>query len=285
MKFHPLIQCKALVSETVLQARRKKVLISLFVFVTLILVAYTLLVRVTIGEVDPSEVLISSPLFGIGVETVKIKEFADVMFAGFVLGPLTVVGFFLFILSFAGFIPENLRKGSADLLLSKPVPKWLVLLTKIFVIDFLGCLIAAYFFFGVLIIVWAKCGLYATEFIPYFLFVLLLYQPIVALISIFSVLSRSTVLVVIGSFAVYFLSMGLMPLKRIAFAFDPKWLSQLTQGLYSILPKFPEMISEILKSSVKMNNIETAPFKSSLIFSVVVILLSVFIFYRRTYTN
>ncbi|MFA4987158.1 MAG: ABC transporter permease subunit [Candidatus Brocadiia bacterium] len=279
-----ILQICALAWDTLLQARRRWVLISLFILATLVLAFYAFAVSVERGGVDSEQLKVTFPFAHLASE-MSPESFAHGMVM-FVLGTNTFLGLFFFILAFAGFIPESIQKGSADLLLSKPVPRWLVISVKMVSISLIASLIASYFFFGALVIVWAKSGYFAGEMIPAFLLSILLFQPMVPLMALVGVASRSTPLAVVASIGAYIISALAFGAKRVDFSFTYEWIGGMMKGLYYGFPQLVGMQQSILaKVGEGRSSFETEPFIQSMILCAVYFALAIIIFQRKDYTS
>ncbi len=277
------VKIRAVIFDTLLQARRKWVLISIFSIVTLILLACLFGIKTEKGSIDPSELIVSNPFTAIS-NTTNPVSFATSLVTYGCLSLLGYVGMFFFLFAFAGFLPESLGKGTSDLYLSKPIRRWAFLMTRVIVIYLLTSLLAGYYFVGMLLIAWLKSGYLATELFPAFFLVLFIYAAPLAIMVMLSVVGRSATLSVVLNLFVFLVSFLLYGLSTDKFRFEPKWLASMFKALYYIFPQYGDMGTNSILCA-RERDFEMDSYLHCAIFVVVAMTISIAYFNRKNYTT
>ncbi|MDZ7816603.1 MAG: ABC transporter permease subunit [Planctomycetota bacterium] len=271
-----------LCKDALLQARRSKVLTVLIVLCSLVLIYLFFGIQTETGGIVEDEMRLSVPLFNVNTPVDPVKFANSTMRV--TMRIILTVGVFFFIFAFSGFIPQSLAKGSADLLLSKPIYRWMILLAKSLVIAVVSFFTAAYLYFGVMLIVWFKSGFLTDDFILPFFGVLLLFIPLLATMTLLNVLTRSTVITVIVTLFLYFVASMVGGINMgPGFDDDPAWLFGTLKVLHYCLPDFVAMSASVV-GTTRGEVLEFDPFGHALIYSAVVFIISTVILNRKNYT-
>ena len=202
------------------------------------------------------------------------------------ISPLSGLCLLLSIFSCSSFIPSMLEKGNIDLLLSKPVTRTELLLGK-YVGGLLVVLInILILIFGVWLLIGFKFGYWNIAFLSSSLVITFAFAVLYSIIVLFGVITQGSMS---GMMTAYFIFIILSPLLYNA---QMKWsafiqsdlLKAVVKGLYYIVPKTHELMGETLVSIVNKKGIENfQPFATSLVFLVVMLILSVLIFKKKDF--
>jgi len=124
-------------------------------------------------------------------------------------GAFGIVGTLLALILTAGFVPEFLQPGNATVLLSKPTPRWVLLLGK-----YLGVLALLGFHISVFVIgTFLALGLRTGFWVPSYLWgipiLLLHFAAVYSFCVLLAVMTRSSLVCVIGSVVFWFLCWGM----------------------------------------------------------------------------
>ena len=128
-----------------------------------------------------------------------LEQFVASMQSGFSGG--LFLGVILFgVLATAGAIPDMLERGTVDLYLSKPIPRWQLLLGK-----FLGAVAVVFanifYFIGALwLISGLRLGVWNTPFLSSAIALTLVFACLYAVIVFMSVLTRTTAIAILTAF-------------------------------------------------------------------------------------
>ncbi len=146
-------------------------------------------------------------------------------------------GIFLSIFTTAGLIPSMLEKGYIELLISKPLSR-----TQIFLSRYLGALSimafnVVYLILGSWLILSIKTGIWYTPYLYSIPMVMVAFAIIYAVMVLVGVASRSTGVTIMVAFAVFFLGQFLIQKDAIYAVLSSKIYYYLLEGLYHSLPK------------------------------------------------
>ncbi len=213
------------------------------------------------------------------------NPFEDLIDTAAVKGIGSHIGFMIFLAIFAtaGLLPNMLIRGRAEYYLSKPLSRTSLYLNKY---------LSIWIVYGGMTIV---CGL--TSYLAlylfhgfssttvFYLFAFSLVEFIVWLsITLFAgIVFGSTALSMMTAFLVYILQTILKYYGTFNEIVDSKIMENISVGLYYIFPKMDEM-SDIAETLALGNHVDDwMPLWSTLLFSVVVIWATIFIFNRKDY--
>lgn len=156
-------------------------------------------------------------------------------------GLIYAMGIFLSVFATGSQVPNLMRRGTADLYLSRPISRTGILLGR-----FLGALTLvaaniAYLCGGVFLIVSFKTGVWNPRFLLAGGLILLVFITFLGFMVMVGVLSRSTPLSIMLPYALYLLAMPLAAHDQIAAAMDSRFWARVIHGLYWVLPKTAEL--------------------------------------------
>lgn len=262
---------KGLIRDSLLELFDRKV-IYLFAVVTMITVVVIFLFR-------SAEVHIQTQM-GFGAEKLE-----DVLGNQFLHGLSMFMSFLLFlaVMATAGLIPNMLVKGRADFYLSKPMSRNSLYLRK------LGSMWLVY---GGIILV---CGIIGTLAIGLFhdyfslgmlyiiIFKLVIFFIWLSIIAFVGIISGSTTVSIMGAFIVYIIQWLLGSRELIAAFIDSKPVTYVTDIIYYIWPKAEEISDLTLRLAQGREVFSWMPLWSTLLFTVVLIYLTICIFKYKEY--
>lgn len=165
----------------------------------------------------------------------------------------------------AGFLPEFLQPANATVLMSKPTPRWVLLLGKYLgVLTFAGFQVTV-FILGTYLAIGLRTGFWVSEYLWGIPLLLLHFASVYSFSAFLAVWSRSTLVCVFGSVLFWFLCYGMNYGRHavLALAADMPSLSGVLHGCadaaYWILPK-PVDLGIILERALDVGDwFGTAP--------------------------
>jgi ABC-type transport system involved in multi-copper enzyme maturation permease subunit len=214
----------AIIEETVREARARKTLIGVFIFSTIMIVIAILIFQSdfvqtnfhkSAADVFPKgKVQTNGPNHDAQNQQlakmllISASDFVGTLIAGFLYFFTVCIGIF----ATAGLVTSIMEKGTIDLLLSKPVPRWLYIAGR-----YLGavCIIfaeVAYFVLGLWIAAGFSFGSWSPRFLIAIPFVTLGFAGIFAVVTLVGVLWRSSWLSIILGITIYFITGAVIPI-------------------------------------------------------------------------
>jgi ABC-type transport system involved in multi-copper enzyme maturation permease subunit len=230
----------ASVQEVFREAAARWVLIAYFALSSLFIVIFALGVNLDVVN----GALAGARLFGqsvdVGGRTIEIDKLVLGFESGF-SAFLYLVGTFLALFATAHLVPRLQEKGTIDLYLSRPVGRVPLLLSRYAG----GLLLAAanlLYLIGTmwLIVVW-KTHVFHPRFLLSGLVILFAVATLLAFAFLIGVVTSSTGVSLMTTYAVFFLSAILVARERIAAAVSTETAANIVKGLYWILPKTAEI--------------------------------------------
>jgi len=222
----------AILRYTFRESLAKKTFISFFVLSTLVHLFFIFALNVDVIEGALSMVKI----MGKDVNQPDIQK-ALVTIQSIIASTVFTGGIFLSIFTTAGLIPAMLEKGYVELLISKPVSR-----SHIFISRYLGALSimafnVVYLILGSWLILSLKTGIWYLPYLYSIPMVIVAFAIVYALMSLVGVTSRSAGVTIMIAFTVFFLSQFLVQKDAIYAVLSSKVYYYLLEGLYHALPK------------------------------------------------
>ena len=184
----------------------------------------------------------------------------------------------------ASIIPDALEKGSVDLYLSKPLPRWELLIGK-----YLGAiavvLINVVYFIGALWLIFGiRLGVWNVQLLLSAFTLTFVYGCLYSIVVYFGVVSRNTAISIIGAFLYLFVvSNALYHRKEFLYLASSNQLYRgVLDGLYYILPQLSP-ISDSIQRQITNQKIDAMPFVQSFLSSTVIFLGSVAILRKKDF--
>lgn len=263
------------------EAMAKKILLTIFGFFSLLILLSVF--ALTNSTVEGMQMMLESG----GANTLReaVLTFQSYIVAGIPM--FMLVSSMLIITS--SFVPDMLKKGHIDLLLSKPISR-----TRIVIGHFLAAtlivLVAFAFLLGIIwILVSAKTGFWNPSFLYSILWFTLIFSILYSAVMFIGILSRSTILTIIINMLLFFPLSFLLYLANRYFQSDEKSIvfgpvaESLLKFFYQILPK-PWDVQDITVSYVTQSAVGNyMPLISSLLFMLIMLVLSIWYFNKKDY--
>ena len=230
----------ASVEEVFREASARWILLAYFALSSLFILTFALAVNLDI--VDGA--LAGARLFGKTVDLGGEKVDMDKLVLGFETGFsgfLYMLGTFLALFATAHLVPRLQEKGTIDLYLSRPVGR-----TKLLLSRYCGGLLLAaanlLYLFGAiwLIVVW-KTGVAHPRFFLGGVVILFGIAAMLAFAFLIGVVTSSTAVSLMVTYAIFFFAALLSAREKIAAAVSSEWSAGLIQALYWIFPKTAEL--------------------------------------------
>src|SRR6202162_4872896 len=230
----------ASVEEVFREAAARWTLIAYFTLSSLFILIFALAVNLDVVN----GALAGAKLFGQAVEMGDRSIDIDRLVLGFesgFSGFLYLVGTFLALFATAHLVPRLQEKGTVDLYLSRPVGRVALLLSRYSG----GLLLAAanlvYLIGSIwLIIIW-KTHVVHARFLLGGVTILFTIAVLLAFAFLIGVVTSSTGVSLMATYAVFFLAAILVARDRIAAGVSPEVSARIVQGLYWMLPKTAEL--------------------------------------------
>ena len=226
--------------EVFREAAARWTLVAYFAVSTLFIGIFALAVNLDIVN----GALAGAKLFGqsleLGGRTVEIDRLVLGFESGF-SGFLYVVGTFLALFATAHLVPRLQEKGTIDLYLSRPVGRIPLLLSRYSG----GLLLAAanlvYLLGSIWLIILWKTRVAHPRFLLGGLSILFTTAALLAFACLIGVVTSSTGVSLMTTYALFFLSVLLAAHDKIAAAMSAEWAAKLVHGLYWVFPKTAEL--------------------------------------------
>lgn len=263
------------------EALAKKILLTIFGFFSLLIILSVF--ALTNSTVEGMQMMLESS----GGNSLReaVLTFQSYIVAGIPM--FMLVSSMLIITS--SFIPDMLKKGHIDLLLSKPISR-----TKILIGHFLAAtlivLVAFTFLMGAIwLLISAKTGFWNPSFLYSILWFTLIFSVLYSAVMLIGVLSRSTILTIIINMLLFFPLSFLLYLANTYFQSDEKSIvfgpvaESFLKFFYQLLPK-PWDMQDMTVSFVTQNAVVNyMPLISSLLFMTIMLVLSIWYFNKKDY--
>jgi ABC-type transport system involved in multi-copper enzyme maturation permease subunit len=230
----------ASVEEVFREAAARWTLIAYFTLSTLFILIFATAVNLDIVN----GALAGAKLFGQSVEmgsrTIDVDRLVLGFESGF-SGFLYLVGTFLALFATAHLVPRLQEKGTIDLYLSRPVGRVPLLLSRYAAGLMLSAANLVYLMGSLwLIIVW-KTHVVNGRFFYAGLSILFTIATLLAFAFLVGVVTSSTGVSLMTTYAVFFFAAILAAHQKISAAMSKEWAAKLVDGLYWIFPKTAEL--------------------------------------------
>jgi ABC-2 type transport system permease protein len=274
-----------IIQNTFREALAKKIFIGYYIFYAIVV-----LIMIFLVNMDAVEGVMS---------LTDTKSLVHQVETGFFMISWNLIIFFSLI-STASFIPSMLEKGTIDLLISKPISRPMILLSK-----FMGAVLFVFFSMvfllgSIWLILSLKSGFWDFSFLLSILWITFAFATMYSIVVVIGLTTQSTVIAILVNFFLIFVLCPLLSIREavifslvtnetVKFVFD---------FLYYIFPK-PGEIRDLTNSMIMGEpinmwktsvNAETGSFTaswmsaiSSLLFSLVMMAYSIFYFSKKDY--
>jgi ABC-2 type transport system permease protein len=275
------------VEEVFREAAARWTLLAYFTLATIFILIFAASVNLDI--VDGA--LAGAKLFGqdvnIGSQTINMDELVLGFESGF-SAFVYVVGTFLAIFATAHLVPRLQEKGTIDLYLSRPVGRIQLLLSRYVAGMALAASNVLYLIGSIWLIVIWKTGVVHARFLLGGVIILFAIATLLAFAFLIGVVTSSTAVSIMGSYALFFISAILMAHDQIEAALSSKFTAGAVHGLYVIVPKLSHLGRAVI--AIVSGHEEMMPstdivfaFTSTALFAVVSLALSALLFKRKEF--
>jgi ABC-type transport system involved in multi-copper enzyme maturation permease subunit len=227
----------ALVRDTFREAIARKIFWGLFGLSTLMILFFLFVMKIDIVAGATASI----SLFGLqSHHTQDVDRLVRGVFA-FVATFLYSFGMFLAVFASAGLTPSVLEPGRIELLLSKPVSRWHILLGR-----YVGNLLVVlgntvYLVLGVWLILGWKTGIWNAAFLLAIPTTTFIFAVLLAVVVLVGVLWDSTALSIMITVGLMIVSPILAQKDTVVKLLSSEWSRQLWLALYYVLPKVHDL--------------------------------------------
>jgi ABC-2 type transport system permease protein len=276
----------AIIEETFREAKARKTLVGFAIFSTIIIVLTFLVLQMDAVQAGLKEQF----------DAPKGPK-SDMQFGGMMITVLDwvwiVICYMLFFMTVAvgvfataSFMTSMMEKGNIDLLLSKPVPRWMYILGRYTGAIIIMAIEIVYFIFGMWLAVGISLGQWETKFLASLFFILIGFAGIYSVVTLVSVITRSAWFAIIIGIAVYFLS-GMLAIgtfldKLFTGGDSGGVFGAVSKVLYYILPQAPEL-SDNMRYAITGEPIQWTPVFLTLLLVGVYLSLSSYLFSKKEF--
>lgn len=272
----------SLIYGTIKEAIAKKVLLSIFVIFSAVIIIMLLVINLDPVEVLP-QLMGNDPNFDFNTFVLWFEVQMISQFPFFIIMTL-------FIVMTSSFIPSMLEKGTVELILSKPVSRSEIILGK-----YAGGVIIVFSALTYLItIIWLiisfKTGVWHFSFLTSILWYTFIFAVLYSLIIFTALITKSTVLTLIFNMFLLFPITGLLSLREGVYSLiNNKAVEFILDFIYYLLPKpwdLRTMAVEIIEgkfSAAQGILIAYQPLITSIIFIITILSLSIYYFNKKDY--
>ncbi len=272
------MQTSALVVDTFREASARKIIWGFFGCSTVLILFFLLIVKIDIVAGTLATMTLVREHAGASQDVNTMVRTAHAGIAAFLYG----FGMLLAVLASAGLIPTIFEPGRIELLLSKPVERYHILLGR-----YLGnlLLIALNIFYPVLalwIIFGVKTGIWTPGFLWGSMLTLFMFAVYLSVVLLIGVLWESAVVATMVTFGLMIISLILSSRTQIAKLLSSEFSRDMVRGLYYALPKVVD-IGQILRHIVMGQPMDSwMPVWSTAIFGMACLAGGLYIFQRKT---
>lgn len=277
------------IEEVFREAAARWTLLAYFFLSSMFILIFALAVNLDI--VDGA--LAGAKLFGKSVEIRGSEVDLDRLVLGFESGFsafLYLVGTFLAIFATAHLVPRLQEKGTVDLYLSRPVGRVQVLLSRYLAGLLLAAANVAYLIVSIWLIVIWKTHVVHPRFLVGGAIILFVIAALLAFAFLIGVVTSSTAVSIMASYAIFFFSALLAAHDRIEAALSSELNAKIVHVLYLVLPKTSELggaviamvAGEVIPRQMA-ENLAPAPFVTTALFGLGCLALASFLFHRKEF--
>ncbi len=271
----------ALVLDTFREALARKVFWAFFYSSTALLVFFLLIMRIDVVQGMVASVTIFGQV-GHNNRAMSAEDLVRNAQAG-LSSFLYVVGMGLAIFASAGLISAVFEPGRVELLLSKPVERYHILLGR-----YLGNLliVAANLFYlvvGFWVIFGIKTGIWRPHLLLAAVVTLGVFSVMLAFILVTAVMFESAAVSILATFALIVLSAVLAAKPMLERLLSSEWSRNTVRGLYYVFPKLPDSANIMMNIILAKPVTSWMPLWSTALFGLVMLGSGLWIFQRRNF--
>ncbi|MGA2185145.1 MAG: ABC transporter permease subunit [Bryobacteraceae bacterium] len=269
----------ALLRDTFREAIARKIFWGLFGLSTLMILFFLFVMKIDIVAGATASI----SLFGFrNHNTTDVDRLVRGVFAG-VATFLYTFGMFLAVFASAGLTPSVLEPGRIELLLSKPVSRWHILLGR-----YAGNLLVVlgntiYLVLGIWLILGWKTGIWNAAFLLAIPTTTFIFAVLLAVVVLVGVLWDSTALSIMITVGLMIVSPILAQKDTMVKLLSSEWSRQLWLGLYYVLPKVHDLGRITLNAIMDHTFAGWMPIWTSALFGAVALGSALYVFSRRSF--
>jgi ABC-type transport system involved in multi-copper enzyme maturation permease subunit len=277
-----MLKFRAIIEETFREAKARKTLVGFF-FLSCLLILITFLVfqnDTVLSAMDETATGRAEDAAAALLDTTVL----DVMWM-IIAWILYVFAICLGIFASASFVTSLMEKGAIDLLISKPVPRWLYILGKYSGAFIIMLLEVAFFVIGMWAVVSLSVGRWNWGFPMSIVHIMLGFASLYSVVVLVSVLSRSNLLAIIAGFGIFFIAFLLSIGRFGAEVIDTGAkgpLGYIADVLYYVFPQTIDM-GVNMANGIIGKDIKWTPIFLNLGLTVSYLTLSVFAFKKKEF--
>ncbi len=212
----------AIIEDTIREGLAKKTILGMFIVSTVAIVIAVLLFQMDViqhGLLSPAQGHIQTGRAPqANMLGVTVLDMVWMLVASSLLGLVVLIGSFVT----TGFITSIMEKGTIDLLLSKPVPRWLYVAGRYSGAVLIILAEVAYLILGLWLVGGISLGAWDANFLWAIPIITLGFAGVYAVIALFGILTRSSWFALILALALYILAAFVLPFGA--------WLDRLLSG-------------------------------------------------------
>jgi len=274
-----MIASMALVRDTFREAIARKIFWGLFGLSTLMILFFLFVMKIDIVAGATASI----SLFGFrqhgGMDAERLVRGVFAFVATF----LYTFGMFLAVFASAGLTPSVLEPGRIELLLSKPVSRWHLLLGR-----YVGNLLVVvcntvYLVMGVWLILGWKTGIWNPAFLLAIPTTVFIFAVLLAVVVLIGVLWDSTALAIMITVGLMIVSPILAQKDTVVKLLSSEWSRRLWMGLYWVLPKVYELGHMTLNAILNRSFDGWTPVWTSALFGAGALGWALYVFSRRSF--
>lgn len=263
------------------EAFAKRILVTIFGFFSVLIILFVF--AITNSTVEGLQLMLESGSAG------GLKE-AVLTFESYIVSgvPMFMLVASMLIIT-SSFVPDMLKKGHIDLLLSKPISR-----TKIVLGHFIAATLLVFFSFlfllgSIWILISAKTGYWNVSFLYSILWFTLIFAVLYSSVLLIGFLSRSNILTLLINLLLFFPTTFLLYLANTYFQSDQKGIvfgpvaESLLKFFYQLLPKAWDLQDICVLFVTQKPVLDNMPVITSLLFMCVMLSLSIWYFNKKDY--
>jgi ABC-type transport system involved in multi-copper enzyme maturation permease subunit len=276
------------IEDVMREAAARWTLVAYFTLSTIFLIIFAAAINLDI--VDGT--LAGAKLFGQDVSPrgeIPIEKLVLGFESGF-SGVLYVLCTFLAIFATAHLVPRMQEKGTIDLYLSRPVSRVKLLLSRYVAGLILAGTNVFYLITSIWLIILWKTHVFHPRFFLAGAIIMFVIATLLAFAFLVGVVTSSTAVSIMSSYALFFFAVMLVGHDRYAAAVSKEWQAWLIQSLYWIVPKTAELAKAVVSfvsanqgPEMLQNALTPAPFLTTAAFGIVCLVLASWSFQRKEF--
>jgi ABC-type transport system involved in multi-copper enzyme maturation permease subunit len=278
MRIKSLLVTAALVRDTFREAFARKIFWAFFGCSTALILFFIFIMKIDVVQ----GAIATISLFGNTSRGQDVQLLVRQVH-GAIAAFLFTAGMFLAVFASAGLIPAVFEPGRIELLLSKPVERYHILIGR-----YVGNVLVIasnifYLVFAVWLIFGVKTGVWTPGFLWSSVLIVFIFSVLLTVVLLVGVLWESAVVSTMVTFGIMMMSPILAQQRILERLLTSEWSRDVMRFLYWVLPKVFD-VGRIARELVLGNPITSwMPIWSSALFGVVILSTGLYVFARRNY--